>query len=125
MSASSYLDVSLIHVCLGKCLYPFPGTSVSCLVPEQKNKIFRLQLGSGTDVVSMDRLKPVFSDEPVSVALHPAHGRPVLRASVPVLSHPELLALPSAAPPASGQEGLFPAASFCSCLVKSTSGGLR
>ena len=31
-----------------------------CLVLEKSEKYFRLQLGSRTDVVSMDRLKPVF-----------------------------------------------------------------
>ena len=31
-----------------------------CLVLEKSDKYFRLQLGSRTDVVSMDRLKPVF-----------------------------------------------------------------
>ena len=54
---------------------------------------------SRTDVVSVDQLKPVFSDEPVSVALPPANGRPVLRAPDPVLRPLEMLVPPSPAPP--------------------------
>ena len=59
---------------------------------ERKEKFFHIQIGARTDVVSVDRLKPVFSDEHVSVALPPAHGRPVLQVPAPVLSPPEMLA---------------------------------
>ena len=41
------------------------------LVLEQRTKSFPLQLGDRTDVVSVDRLKPAFSDEPISPALWP------------------------------------------------------
>ena len=41
------------------------------LVLEQQNKFFRLQLGDRTDVVSVDRLKPAFTDELISPALPP------------------------------------------------------
>ena len=45
---------------------------------EQRDKFFRLQIGSGTDVVSVDCLKPVFSDKPVLPALPPACRHPAL-----------------------------------------------
>ena len=47
------------------------------LVLEQRDKFFCFQVGFRTDVVSVDRLKPVFSDEPVSPAILPTRGRPV------------------------------------------------
>ena len=46
---------------------------------DRKDKYFRLQVGSKQDVVSVDRLKPVFSDSPVSTALPPPRGRPRLK----------------------------------------------
>ena len=48
------------------------------LVLERKDKFFRLQLGSRTDVVSVDRLKPAFSEDPTQAALSPVRGRPAL-----------------------------------------------
>ena len=39
--------------------------------------------------------KPVFSDKPVSPALPPAHDRPALRVSDPILRPPVVLDLPS------------------------------
>ena len=48
------------------------------LVLKRRDKFFRLQIGSRTDVVSVDHLKPVFSDVSVSLALPSALGRPAL-----------------------------------------------
>ena len=42
------------------------------MVLERRDKFFRLQIGSRTDVVSVFCLKPVFSDKPLSPALPPA-----------------------------------------------------
>ena len=39
------------------------------LVLEQRDKFFRLQLGSRTDVVSVDKLKSAFFKDPISAAL--------------------------------------------------------
>ena len=41
------------------------------LVLERRSKYFRIQIGCKQDVVSVDRLKPVFSDAPVTPALPP------------------------------------------------------
>jgi len=49
------------------------------LVLERRNKFFRLQIGNKVDSVSIDRLKPVFSDSPVVPADPPPRGRPPLR----------------------------------------------
>jgi len=49
------------------------------LVVERRSKFFRLQIGSKIDSVSIDRLKPVFSDLPVVPAVPPLRGRPPLR----------------------------------------------
>ena len=40
-------------------------------VLERQSKYFLLQIGSKQDSVSVDRLKPVFSDAPVTLALPP------------------------------------------------------
>ena len=48
------------------------------LVIDWQGKYFRLQIGSKQDVVSVDRLKPVFSDAPVTPVLPPPRGRPRL-----------------------------------------------
>ena len=48
------------------------------LVLERRNKFFRLQIGNKVDSVSIDRLKPVFSDSPVVPANPPPLGRPPL-----------------------------------------------
>ena len=48
------------------------------LVLEQRSKFFRLQIGQKVDSVSVDRLKPVFSDSPVVPANPPPRGRPPL-----------------------------------------------
>ena len=59
------------------------------LVIDRKDKYFRLQIGSKQDVVSVDRLKPVFSDVPVTPALPPPRGRPRLnQAPVPATTPP-------------------------------------
>ena len=58
------------------------------LVLEQRDKYFCLQLGSRTDVISQDRLKPAFSEDPISAALSPVHGRPALCALDPPPSTP-------------------------------------
>ena len=57
------------------------------LVIDRKDKYFRLQVGSKQDVVSVDRLKPVFSDSPVSTALPLPRGRPRLKPA-PTPSNP-------------------------------------
>ena len=41
------------------------------LVLEYRDKFFCLRMGDKTDVVSVDRLKPAFSDVPISPALPP------------------------------------------------------
>ena len=46
------------------------------LVVERQSKYFRLQIGSKQDVVSVDCLKPVFSDALVTPALPQPRGRP-------------------------------------------------
>jgi len=51
------------------------------LVVERRSKFFRLQIGANIDSVSVDRLKPVFSDSPVVPAAPPPRGRPPLRQS--------------------------------------------
>ena len=69
------------------------------LVLEQRDKFFRLQIGSRTDVVSVHCLKPVFSDKPVSPALPPARGRPALQVPGLIIDPPVVLDLPSATLP--------------------------
>ena len=61
------------------------------LVLDRQDKFFRLQIGSKQDVVSVDRLKPVFSDTPVTPAIPPPRGRPRLKPK----------SLPSVPPPSS------------------------
>ena len=63
-------------------------------------KFFCLQLGTRMDVVSVDRLKPVFSSDSISPALPPPRGRPTQRILDLVLVPPVLLSPPSAADPA-------------------------
>jgi len=59
------------------------------LVLDRQDKFFRLQMGSKQDVVSVDRLKPVFSDTPVIPAMPPPRGRPRLNPkSVPAIPPP-------------------------------------
>ena len=41
---------------------------------DRKNKYFKLHIGSKLDNISVDRLKPDFSDEKVSPALPPPHS---------------------------------------------------
>ena len=48
------------------------------LVVERRSKFFRLQIGTRIDSVSVDRLKPVFSDSPITPAAPPLQGRPPL-----------------------------------------------
>jgi len=58
---------------------PAPRYLGPYLVLERWSKYFCLQIGSKQDVVSVDRLKPVFSDAPVTPALPPPRGRPSRR----------------------------------------------
>ena len=44
------------------------------------DKVFQLQLGTHSDILSADRLKPAFSANPILAALPPAHGHPTLGA---------------------------------------------
>ena len=44
------------------------------LILERRTKLFCLQLGDRMDIVSVDKLKPAFSDEPISPALPPLRG---------------------------------------------------
>ena len=44
------------------------------LVLERQTKFFHLQLGDRMDIVSVNRLKPAFLDEPISPALPPLPG---------------------------------------------------
>ena len=55
-------------------------------VLERKDKYFKLQIGSKLDNISVDRRKPVFSDENVSLPLPPPRGRPPRRLLPPVIS---------------------------------------
>ena len=68
------------------------------LVLEQRDKYFRLQLDSSTDMVSVDRLKPAFSKGPISAALPPVRGQPALRPALRAPDPPP--SPPSAAVPA-------------------------
>ena len=61
------------------------------LVLERRDKFFCLQIGFRTDVVSVDCLKPVFSDKPVLPDLPPPHGRLALCALDPILCPPVVL----------------------------------
>ena len=63
------------------------------------HRYFCLQIGSRTDVVSVDCLKPVFSDKPVSSALPPAQGHPALQEPVPIFRPPVVLDPPPAVHP--------------------------
>ena len=54
------------------------------LVLRHSEKFFILQIGDKKDAVSVDRLKPVFSSNPVVPGLPPVQGRPrLVPASVP------------------------------------------
>ena len=61
----------------------------------RKDKYFKLQIGSKQDNVSVDRLKPVFSNKKVSPALPPPRGRPPRRPLPPAENPPP----PAANPP--------------------------
>ena len=67
------------------------------LVLERQNKYFRVQLGSRTDILSVDRLKPAFSENPISAALPPVRGWPALHTALRIPDPPP--SLPSAAVP--------------------------
>ena len=49
------------------------------LALDRRDKFFCLQMGDKTDDVSVDRLKPAFSDVPISTAFPPLCGRPALK----------------------------------------------
>ena len=57
-------------------------------VVDRKEKYFKLQIGSQQDNVSVDRLKPVFSDVKVSPALPPPQGRPPRSPPLPAANPP-------------------------------------
>ena len=76
------------------------------LVLERREKFFRLQVGARTDVVFVDCLKPVFSDEPVTPAIPASCGCPVTRVPVPILCPPVALNLPSTVPPVRVGQGV-------------------
>ena len=65
-------------------------------VLHRSEKFVVLQIGDKSDSVSVDRLKPVFSSEPISPAVPPPCGRPARRILDPALRPPELLSPPSA-----------------------------
>ena len=67
------------------------------LVLEQRDKFFRLQIGSKSDAVSVDCLKPAFSEDPIEPALRPVRGRPPSRPRLAV--PPEPVVPPPSAPP--------------------------
>ena len=82
------LSTSLASTCSAEFVFVRKDASVPSLAPlyrgpylvlEQRDKFFRLQLGSRMDVVSLDQLKPGFSKDPISVALPPVCGQPALR----------------------------------------------
>lgn len=58
-------------------------------VLERQSKFFRLQIGSKSDLVAVNRLKPVFSEAPVIPAVPPARGRPPKQPefSKPIVRH--------------------------------------
>ena len=94
----------LVILLLAKYVFEQEDTSIPSLAPlyrrpylvlERQAKFFCLQLSSRTDDVSMDRLKPVFSTDSVSVAVPPTRGRPALRIQDPVLLPSDLIAPPS------------------------------
>ena len=58
------------------------------LVLKRRVKFFCLQLGSRTDVVSLDWLKLAFSKDPITAVLSPALGWPALHSALPALAPP-------------------------------------
>ena len=64
------------------------------LVLERRSKFFRLQIGSKVDTVTVDRLKPTYSEDHIQPALPPVQGRPPLCPRTLVLTPP-----PPALPP--------------------------
>ena len=69
------------------------------LVLGRREKYFCLKIGTRTDVVSVNPLKPFFSDDPVLPALLPTREGPALQVLVPILHPPVVLDPPSAAHP--------------------------
>ena len=79
------------------------------LILELRDKVFRLQADSRTDVVSIDHLKPVFADKLVLPVLPPDLGGPAFRVPDPILRPPVVLDLPSTSlPVCPGQRVSFP-----------------
>ena len=56
----------------------FLSIVVHTLVVERRNKFVRIQIRTWVDSVSVDRLKPVISDSPVTAATSPLRGCPPL-----------------------------------------------
>ena len=65
------------------------------LVLEPWSMYFCLQLGSRTDVISVDHLKPAFSEDPISAALPPAPHRPALHPALHAPDPPPFVAVPA------------------------------
>ena len=62
------------------------------LVQERRSKLFPLQLGARTDVVSVDnRFKLAFLSDPISPAVPPPRGRPALQVWDHVFRQPDVL----------------------------------
>ena len=64
------------------------------LVLEQWSKFFRLQIRSKVDAVTVDRMKPSYSEDHIQPALPPVRGRPPLCPQTPGSTFP-----PPAPPP--------------------------
>ena len=84
------------------------------LVVSRSPKYFSLQMGSKTDSVSVDRLKTVLSEFPVTAQTPPCRGRPLLSpkppAPFPPVPKPLTLKPPAPPPPISGHPTPFPRA---------------
>ena len=70
----------------------FLSIAVHTLVVERRNKFFRIQIRTWVDSVSVDRLKPVISDSPVTAATSPLRisDSPVTAATSPLRGCPPL-----------------------------------
>ena len=96
------------------------------LVLQCRDKFFHLQIGFRTDVVSVDWIKPLFSDESVSPAIPPTCGRPAYSSSDSYPPTPcGVGSASSLASCLSRKESLLPAVSFCSCLPEPVPSGIE